>query len=302
MALPDIPTRKMTSTELYENCHSGVLVVGHLYNCKQCGRQHAIVAGGFAITASGVIVTTYHVVNQPDALTIGAMTADGKVYAVKEVLAADWTDDVAILQLDGSGLTPLALSPEAPVGTSATMIHHPDGHFYSLTRGVISRYFATERNGKKVTWIAATAIIGERSYGAPLLNELGTVVGMASHTHSILDTGSENHPTPPRTSANVFAPAAAVLRLIGPTPVDTPTESTDLVSGPAERVQKGQTQESPGLLDAGRNLGRCHAPEGGRRPGRFRTLSLEHLAIGELGKRRECRIGSVPQLHCAGSC
>ncbi len=102
--------------ELYESCRKGVLVVGHLYKCKQCGRIHAATAAGIALTASGAVATNCHVINHPEALAIGAMTTDGRVYAVKEVLAADSDSDVAILQLDGGGLSPLALSTMPPWG------------------------------------------------------------------------------------------------------------------------------------------------------------------------------------------
>ena len=214
MALPHIPTRKMALPELYQNCRNGVLVVGHLYNCTDCGRQHPSIAGGFAITESGVIVTSYHVVNRPDSLVMGAMTADGRVFSVKEVLAADKEGDVAILQLDDSGLAPLALSPEVSVGASVAVIGHPANQFYTLTPGIVSRHFALQINGRQVPWIASTADIGAGVSGAPLLNECGVVLGVASRTRSTRPTKPEDHQPPASITTSLFTPAEAVLRLI----------------------------------------------------------------------------------------
>jgi S1-C subfamily serine protease len=212
--LPEIKAKRMSLSELYDVCGNSVLVVGYLYNCPQCGRQHASVAGGFALAASGVIVTNYHVVARPEALATAAMTRDGRVYPVREVLAADKDSDVAILQLDGDGFTPLALSREAPAGTSVAVIGHPGQRFYSLTTGIISRHCVVDSNGKEIPWITATADIGPGSSGAPLLNEYGEVVGIASQTQLIQPARREDHQAVPPMVLDQFVPAASILRLI----------------------------------------------------------------------------------------
>jgi hypothetical protein len=131
--------------ELYERCKKSVLVMGGVYKCEKCGRNHVSPATGFVLSESGAIVTNYHVVSNPKNLTLVAMTADGAVYPVVSVLAASAPYDVAILQLDATGLVPLAIGPRAPVGADVYVISHPDRRFYALGRGIVARYSSTTR-------------------------------------------------------------------------------------------------------------------------------------------------------------
>ncbi|MBP7052905.1 MAG: trypsin-like peptidase domain-containing protein [Phycisphaerae bacterium] len=215
LALPKMATTKMNPAKLYQNCRNSVVVVGHLCKCAQCGRCHPIIAAGFFVTASGVIVTNYHVASKPDSLAMGAMTWDGRVYPVREVLAADKESDVAILQLEGAGFTPLALSSEAPTGTPVAVIGHPGNKFYTLTTGIVSRHFTVDSDGRETTWIAATAEIGAGSSGAPMLNECGAVVGFASQTQLLRTARPDDHQAPQMT-IGWFVPASAVLQLVSP--------------------------------------------------------------------------------------
>jgi S1-C subfamily serine protease/Tfp pilus assembly protein PilF len=238
LVLPDVPTRKMTLTGLYQNCRNSVLLVGHLYLCPQCGRRHANIAGGFVLTVTGAIATNYHVTKHPESLAFGAMTADGKMYAVKEVLAADEQADVALLQLDGSGFTPLALRAQVPVGAPVAVIGHPGNSFYSLTPGFVSRYFTVERGNREITWIAATANIGAGSSGAPLLDECGTVVGMAAQVRVVRNTRTEDHQPVPQMTVDMFVPAEAILRLVHSVGDNASRGASDAIVQPAPQTRE----------------------------------------------------------------
>ena len=180
-------TNRLSTAELVARSRAGVVIVGDLYKCKKCPRWHVGASSGFMLSESGVCVTCYHVVNVPDSPTLVAMTSDGRVVAVKEVLAANPNTDVAILQLDGTGFTPLPLDTEAPVGAPVRVVSHPDDHFFTLSEGVVSRYVSVplERNGGEVTMMAITADFGAGSSGAPAFNERGGVVGMVNNTQSL---------------------------------------------------------------------------------------------------------------------
>jgi len=171
--------------ELYERCKKSVLVMGGLFKCEKCGRNHVSPATGFVLSESGAIVTNYHVVNNPKNLTLVAMTADGAVHPVQSVLAASAAYDVAILQLDATGLVPLAIGPKAPVGSDVYVISHPDRRFYTLGRGVVARYGIIVRNKQRVTMLQITANYARGSSGGPVLSNTGDVVGMASSTVSV---------------------------------------------------------------------------------------------------------------------
>ena len=175
---------------LYEACKPGVLVVAGIYKCKVCGKFHPSPAGGIVLTAGGIAVTNYHVVENPENTTLVAMTSDQRVVPVKAVLAASKLYDLAIIQLDGKGFSPLQLTSGAPVGSDIFALTHAAGHFYDLSRGIISRRAMTEHTTLEdgVPILEITADYARGSSGCPILNAAGQVVGMVRYTTSVYYT------------------------------------------------------------------------------------------------------------------
>ncbi len=177
--------------ELFPIARDSVVIVAGLYKCNKCSRWHADTASGFVISSHGAVVTNYHVVDSPTERALVVMTGDSHVYPVERVLAASRADDLAILKVDAEGLQPLALADSAdaaPVGSSVSIISHPDGRFYCYTAGVVSRYMKTELAGQAVDTVAVTAEYARGSSGAPVLNQQGQVVAVVSSTESIYYT------------------------------------------------------------------------------------------------------------------
>ncbi len=187
IALPKASTNKLSAAELVTRSRAGVLVIGDLYKCKKCPRWHVGVSSGFMLNDAGACATCYHVVNVSESPTLIAMTGDGRIVPVREVLAANPHTDVAILRLDGAGYTPLPLDAEAAIGLPVRVLSHPDDHFFTLSEGIISRYVSIplQKKGGTVTMMAITADFGAGSSGAPVLNERGGVVGMVNNTQSL---------------------------------------------------------------------------------------------------------------------
>jgi len=185
LVLPAASKASLKAPVLYKRCRPSVLLVGSLYKCSKCSKWHTSAAGGFAIAPKGIIVTNYHVVNNATRSTMGAMTLDGKVYAVREVLAADKHSDVAILRLDGANPPPLTLRADAPVGTGVYVISHPDKKLYTLTEGMLSRRFLRLVHGRKIPALSITADYAKGSSGAPVMDAAGAVIGMVATTHSV---------------------------------------------------------------------------------------------------------------------
>ena len=210
--------RKLALSEIYRQRREGVLVVAGVYQCKKCTRWHASVASGFLVTGSGAFVTTYHVVNNKAKHTLVAMTCDGKVFAVKEVLAASAADDVAILQLEAAGakLEPLALAADAPVGTAVGVISHPNNQFYALTHGIVSRYFTAAKDGKRVPVMSITADFARGSSGAPILDDTGAAVGLVRSTTSVYHKVVKGKKENLQMVLKHCVPAARILKLIKP--------------------------------------------------------------------------------------
>jgi serine protease Do len=185
--LPRFSPKNASGAQIAAGCRAGVVAIGDLSKCKKCPKWHVGSSSGFLLTESGVCVTCYHVVHVPESPTLIAMTGDGRIVAVKEVLAANPHTDLAILQLDGTGFKPLPLDTNAPVGSTVRVLSHPDDHFFTLSEGIVSRYVALplEKAAGEVTFMAITADFGAGSSGAPVFNEQGGVVGLVNNTQSL---------------------------------------------------------------------------------------------------------------------
>ena len=175
----------------YEDLCRSVVVVGTVQPCEGCGGVHmGAVSTGWIIGPRGHVVTNYHVLEDKGAAEIGVMTSDGTVYPVSRVLAADRQGDAVILGLEsGSAELPaLALADEVRTGEAIRVLGHPDGRFYSLTEGIVSRVFteATGDGRDRRTWVSVTADYGGGSSGAPVLNAAGEVAAMVSSTSALL--------------------------------------------------------------------------------------------------------------------
>ena len=170
-----------------EEARKAVVVVGGVYKCNKCTRWHVAPASGFLI-AEDLVVTNYHVVNNPERSSMAVRFFDGRVFMVEDVVASSERYDLAVLRVPKTGIKPIALGPEAPVGSKVDMISHPNQNFYTLSEGRVARYFVTKRNRKSVPAMAITADFGKGSSGAPVLYEDGQVVGVAASTESLYYT------------------------------------------------------------------------------------------------------------------
>lgn len=168
-----------------------VVVIGSISKCKECPEWHMdSVSAGWFMTPDGLIATNYHVLEDEEAEQLGVMTADGRVFRIEEVVAADRHGDAAILRIeaDGEQWEWLPLASGAEPGGEVRILSHPDGRFYSLSTGIVSRLHRApaEEDGEARIWTTVTADFGAGSSGAPVLNERGEVVGMVSSTAVLL--------------------------------------------------------------------------------------------------------------------
>jgi serine protease Do len=215
IAIPEKKPSRFRPDEIYERCKSSVLMIGRIYKCDKCTKWHVGSASAFAITSDGIIATNYHVVENKDGATLGAMDLSGKTYAVSEVLAASKADDVAILRLKGAKLTPLPLAGEAaPVGTAVNVISHPDGRYFTMTKGDVSRYYLSRAKNMTAPRMAITADYAKGSSGAPVLNSEGEVVGMVSATNSIYYTKVKGQNQNLQMVIKSCIPVAAINKLL----------------------------------------------------------------------------------------
>ena len=184
--LGEIPLHSVSPNRLYDQVTKSVLVLGRLYNCGKCSKWHTSMASAFAIGQDGIIVTNHHVLEKDEGEILGAMDAEGRVYGVEKVLAANQEDDLAILKLRDAKLIPMALAKPANVGADVWVISHPNRKLYTMTKGLVSRYQMIFKNGQKPgRRMSITADYAKGSSGAPVFNRKGQVVGVVSSTSSI---------------------------------------------------------------------------------------------------------------------
>ncbi len=177
----------LSAEELYEKCAPGVLILSGVADTDSLPPMHG---SGFVISADGLAITNRHVMrNLGGANVITATTLSGKVVRVKEILATDEADDIALVQLDGEGFHPLPIAKSASVGADLVTISHPVGSlpwnldaapvnaFFTLTKGQLARRTRAD-NGRPR--IMATSEWALGSSGAPIFDRFGCVAGVVS--------------------------------------------------------------------------------------------------------------------------
>lgn len=180
---------KINPGEIYRTKRDGVVIVAGMYTCPRCTEFHPAPASGFIISADGIVVTNYHVMESRDRATFVVGLADGTVLPVREVLAASRKDDLAILRIDppeGKPLVAFPIGPDAGVGEPVSIISHPDRKFFTLTCGIVSRQFDMHSRGRgHVPMFSVTADFARGSSGAPVLDGNGAAVGIVASTNSV---------------------------------------------------------------------------------------------------------------------
>jgi serine protease Do len=141
---------------------------------------------GFIISSDGVILTNKHVVADKNASYI-VFTNDGKKYDAK-VLARDPSQDLAVIKIGASNLTPVEIgdSDSVELGQTAIAIGNALGEFRNtVSVGVISGLSRTVTAGgsefgtETIEGVIQTdAAINPGNSGGPLLNLRGQVIGI----------------------------------------------------------------------------------------------------------------------------
>ena len=182
--------KKLTWPVVAARAEAATLVLGEFFREGKSKETHFLVAAGaFVIGEGGVCVTSQHVARERGSRGLVAMTRDGRVFPVREVLAADPHNDLLIFQLDlppdeKLPALPLALAP-APVGSAVVVMSHPDDRFYLLTTGTVARHTIWREAAGDQAFMAITADFAKGSSGCPVLDERGAVVGIVNNTESI---------------------------------------------------------------------------------------------------------------------
>lgn len=135
---------------------------------------------GFIVSADGYIVTNNHVTEGSNSIKV--VLFDGTEYPAS-LVGADITADIAVIKIDATGLTPVAIgdSEALQVGETVVAIGNPLGSRLagSVTSGIVSalnREITTKNYSQK--YIQTDAAINPGNSGGPLVNLKGEVIGI----------------------------------------------------------------------------------------------------------------------------
>ncbi len=184
----------MTAAEVYAaNVNSTVGITTSVITTNFFGmRTSGAAAGsGFIISEDGYIVTNYHVVE--NGTSIKVTTYDNQSYDAT-LVGYDESNDVAVLKITASGLTPVTMGSSADlnVGDEVVAIGNPLGELtFSLTKGNVSAKDRTVTLSGNITMklIQTDAAINSGNSGGALFNMYGEVVGITNAKYSGSSSG-----------------------------------------------------------------------------------------------------------------
>ncbi len=182
-APPDEPTPPPTSApEIVATVRKALVFI----EATAAGGDTTVTGSGFVADEAGLIVTNHHVVEGAAKVTV--TFSDGRRAPVTEWVAASVGTDLVLLRVSVRGvkLTPLTLAESLPQpGADVLAIGAPLGRRETVTKGIVSAI----RKGSEVpggrdgidedsVWIQTSAQIAHGSSGGPLVDSLGSLVGV----------------------------------------------------------------------------------------------------------------------------
>ncbi len=186
----NVSTTPTSANDIYQlACRQTVGVSLESSSANIFGQQSAsAVAGtGFVISTDGYIMTNYHVIEsaQKNGNGIQILFKDKTSYDAR-VVGFDQDNDVAVLKIEASDLTPVNIgnSDDIAVGDNVFTIGNPLGELdFSMTSGRVSalnRSITTDRSSAAINMFQFDAAINSGNSGGPVYNENGEVIGIAT--------------------------------------------------------------------------------------------------------------------------
>jgi hypothetical protein len=170
-------------------------------------------ASGFFISSGGIAVTSYHIVK--NAASVKIKTFGGNVYNVVGVYDFSESEDIALIQVAGSGFDALeeAVSGAVSNSSNAFALYYPPDTSVSIAKGEQSPNIEIN----SVTYFKTGIKLPDECTGGPIINSYGKVIGIAVYNPQ-----------------NLAIPASSVdkLKIDRLTYFDKDTDYKDLASVP----------------------------------------------------------------------
>jgi serine protease Do len=141
------------------------------------------VGSGFIVSPEGLIVTTAHVVDHADEVTV--KLTDHREFRAR-VLAVDADSDVALIKIDATKLTALKLGDSSRVrlGEQVLAVGSPFGFENTVSAGIVSATPHALRDGSNFPFLQTTVAANPENSGGPIFNVAGEVIGVDVQIYS----------------------------------------------------------------------------------------------------------------------
>ncbi len=190
VALPPHRTTALRSAEVWQAAQRSRIRIGWYYLCHKCDHWHINLAGGYPVTADGVIATCYHVTEPGPEVREGCLVAVDSadaVYPITAVLARSRTMDACLLRAGGLKTDPLPLNDHIHPGDPAFLLSTPletSGYF---STGTVNRFYWNPKTAQGFNPEGQDALKHLRlnvstdwapgSSGSPVLDNCGNAIG-----------------------------------------------------------------------------------------------------------------------------
>jgi len=169
--------KPISSNQIYRQVLPSVVCV-----TADQGNGSASVGSGVVATASGYIITNFHIIEDGVDLEVTMLSTQDSYEA--QVVGYDEELDLAVLKVEADGLIPaqLASSDQLAVGDTVYAIGNPMGYLHgTMTEGIISFPTRTiQVDGKDMNLLQTSAALNSGNSGGALVNAYGQVVGITT--------------------------------------------------------------------------------------------------------------------------
>ncbi len=186
ISMPSVSTNQLPPPELADALRHSTVALGLRYQEPRSKKWRFMIgATAFAI-APEVLSTSLHVMTIDPAIMreaqAVAVTEDGKVFPVAEIIAASDRADSCLIRVPGLDLPPLPLRGGVRPGEQIWCMSHPDGFAYMFTGGQVAR-ISRDRYDEKhqpALHVEVTAEYCPGSSGGAITDAAGNVVAQVS--------------------------------------------------------------------------------------------------------------------------
>lgn len=194
VAATPTPSNLKTPSQIYEDaCKQvvGITTEVSYHNKFGIPVSQPVSGSGFFISEDGYVLTNYHVIEYAAEYGSPAkvITHDGTEY-VASVVGSDPDNDIAVLQVDATGLpyATLGNSDGIRVGDNVYAVGNPLGELqFSMTTGSVSatdRRITTQNAAPAINMFQIDAAVNSGNSGGPVYDNTGEVIGIVTAKYS----------------------------------------------------------------------------------------------------------------------